>query len=322
MTLKSRVVLALAILAGLQSFAQDDAKKIVEEALVNKEIAADTSKKKPWKIGGTVAFNLTQQNSNYWIGVTEEFALNLGVNLDLYANRFWERSNWVNTFKGVYAYQNNQTQGKRKTADFFDIYSKYGRAINSKKTLFASVIFNLRSQFADGFDYASDPRRRVSGFFAPANILFTPGIDFQPNKWFSLFFSPVAARWVVVSNDPFSFSTNPPPPGEPPLAEIYGVDPNRKVDAQFGAFLSAKMNKELVKNVSYTSRLDLYSNYLRNPENIKVFWTNMLAFKVNKWLSFSYNWNVAYDHNYRPKGATGPRTQFLGVFGIGVSGRF
>ena len=320
---RKAVMLAIWCMSAiLGAQAQDNAKKVVEEAIVNKEVTADTSKKKPWKIGGTVALSLTQQNSNYWIGVTESYAFNLGVNLDVYANRFWDKSNWVNTFKGVYAFQNNESQGKRKTADFFDIYSKYGRAINRKKTLFASVIFNLRSQFADGFDYETIPRRRVSGFFAPANILLTPGIDFQPNKWFSVFVSPIAARWVVVSNDPFSFSTNPPPPGEPPLAELYGVDPNRKVDAQFGASLSAKMNKELVKNVSYTSRLDLYSNYLRNPENLKVFWTNMLAFKVNKWLSFSYNWNVAYDHNYRPKGVSGPRTQFLGVFGIGVSGRF
>jgi hypothetical protein len=94
------------------------------------------------------------------------------------------------------------------------------------------------------------------------------------------------------------------------------------VDAQFGAFLSAKFDKEILKNVAYTSRLDFYSNYRRNPENIDIFWTNSLLFKVNKLLTLSYNWNIAYDDDYIPEGESGPRTQFLGTFGIGLSAKF
>ncbi len=309
--------------AGTNSlWAQKTATQLVDEQTKSKAIAADTSKKKPWKIGGAITFNLTQQNSAYWIGVQESFALNVGLATDIYANRSWKRGTWDNTFKASYAYQNNQTQGLRKTADFFDLYSKYGRWLNSRNTLQASLIFNLRSQFSDGYDYNKTPRRRVSDFFAPANILLTPGLDWRPAKYFSLFFSPIAARWVVVSNDPYSYSTNPPPPGEKPLAELYGVNPEEKVDAQFGAFLSAKFDKEILKNVAYTSRLDFYSNYRRNPENIDIFWTNSLLFKVNKLLTLSYNWNIAYDDDYIPEGESGPRTQFLGTFGIGLSAKF
>jgi hypothetical protein len=226
----------------------------------------------------------------------------------------------------AYAFTNNQSQGFIKTSDFWDLYSKYGRDISKKGDMYLAFIGSFRSQFTDGFNYDLDPRRRTSGFFAPAIILLTPGFEWRPNKYFSLFASPIGARWVIVSNDPYSYSfpggIRPDGSQESPISLLYGVDPEKKVDAQFGAFVSAKFKKEVIKNVTYSSRLDLFSNYLNNPENIDIFWTNNLIFKVNKWLALSYLWNVAYDDDFVPEGVAGPRTQFLGTFGIGLAGKF
>lgn len=321
-----QLILCLAVCAIFFEAKAQDARTTIDESLKNKSIAADTSKKGPWKFGGTLALNLTQQNNSNWIGVSEKFALNVGASADLYFNGAWARNTWDNTFKASYGYQNNESDGLKKNADFFDIYSKYGRSLNEKKTLSLAAIFNLRSQFTDGYDYDLDPRRRISGFFAPANIMLTPGLDWKPTSYFSLFFSPVAAKWVIVSRDPYSYSY----PGgvipgggqQKPISETYGVDPEEKVDAQFGALLSASFNKEILKNVNYTSRVDFYSNYRRNPENIDIFWTNTLVFKVNKLLSLSYIWNIAYDDDYVPEGATGPKVQFLGTFGLGLTAKF
>ncbi|MCU0334997.1 MAG: DUF3078 domain-containing protein [Chitinophagaceae bacterium] len=318
--MKTRISFALLLLV-YTGMAQD-ARKQIDQLTTNKAVAADTSKKAPWKFGGTFALAISQQNNSYWVGVTEKFALSLGASVDLYANYAGKRNSWDNTLKASYAYLNNQSQGLRKTADFFDLFSKYGHALNPEKTLSISGIFNLRSQFTNGYDYESNPRRRTSGFFAPAYMLLTPGLDWRPNKHFSLFFSPVAARLVIISGDPFSYSTNPPPAGEKPLASLYGVDPERKLDAQFGAFLSGNFNKEILKNVNYSSRIDLYSNYLNKPENIDLFWTNSIVFKVNKWLTLSYLLNLAYDNDIQPAGLNGPRLQYLGTFGLGASAKF
>lgn len=314
--------MASTTLLMIQAGQAQSTRKAIDESMTTKTVAADTSKKGPWKSGGTVALALAQQNSSYWIGVNEKFALNVGLGVDLYANGTWGKNTWDNTLKAAYAYQNNQTQGLRKTADFFDVFSKFGHSLNEKKTLSVAAIFNLRSQFTNGYDYALTPRRRVSGLFAPANILFTPGLDWKPNKHFSAFISPFAGKWVVVSNDPYSYSSTPPPAGQRPLADLYGVDPEKKVDGQLGGFISMNFNKEVVKNVTYTSRLDLYSNYKRNPQNIDMFWTNSLQFKVNKWLSMSYLLNLAYDDDFIPEGRTSPILQYLGTFGLGVTGKF
>jgi hypothetical protein len=289
--------------------------------LTNKAIAADTSKKKPWKIGGSLTLGISQQNSSYWTGVTEEYAFTFASAIDMYANMTRGKNTWDNTLKAAYAYTHNQSQGVRKTSDFFDLYSKYGHNINEKKTLSAAGIFNLRSQFTDGFDYTQDPVRRTSGFFAPANLLLTVGLDWKPAKYFSLYFSPFASRWVIVSNDPYSYSV-PGGAGQKPISELYGVDPEEKVDAQFGAFLSANFNKDIAKNLNYSSRIDFYSNYRHNPGNIDIFWTNTLMYKVTSWLGFSYKWNVAYDDDFTPEGLNGPRVQFLSTFGVAITGKF
>ncbi|MES2648683.1 MAG: DUF3078 domain-containing protein [Bacteroidota bacterium] len=322
--------LFLPVLAGLcylSGFAQPD-KKSVDQVLTSKKIEADTSKKKDWKTGGTLALNISQQTSSYWVGTTEDYSLSLGLSADLYSNYAKGKNTLDNTLKANYAFLNNQSGGTRKTGDFIDLYSKYGHLLNDSGTLAFATILNGRTQFSDGYDYSypNGGRRRISGFFAPANILITPGLDWRPTKNFSLFVSPIAAKWVIVTNDPYSYyypgGIKPDNTREKALAELYGVDPERKVDFQVGAFLSANFTKEILKNVMYTSRLDLYSNYLNKPQNIDVFWTNNLLFKVNKWLGITYQWNVAYDDNYSPNGKNGPRTQFLGNLGIGVNGKF
>ncbi len=308
-----------------QAAAQEAPKKI-DEATASKAIAADTSKKGLWKIGGVIAINLSQQNSAYWVGANEKFALNVGAAADLYANYAEKKNTWDNTLKMNYAFTHNESQGVRKTSDFIDLYTKYGRDLSKNGKTFLALIGNFRSQFTDGYDYSLDPTRRTSDFFAPATILLTPGLEWRPSKYFSLFASPIGGKWVVVSNDPYSYSypggLRPDGTQESPISELYGVNPQRKVDAQFGAFISAKFDKEILKNVLYTSRLDLFSNYLNNPQNIDIFWTNNLIFKVNKWLVLSYQWNVAYDDDFVPEGVSGPRTQFLGTFGIGVATKF
>ena len=70
------------------------------------------------------------------------------------------------------------------------------------------------------------------------------------------------------------------------------------------------------------STLELFSNYLKNPENIDVNADVLFTFKVNKWFSASLNWTVIYDHDINIKGndgGFGPRTQFKSVLGLGVS---
>jgi len=43
-----------------------------------------------------------------------------------------------------------------------------------------------------------------------------------------------------------------------------------------------------MKNVSFTSKVDLFSDYLKNPQNIVVNWENLITMKINKYISANF----------------------------------
>ena len=108
---------------------------------------------------------------------------------------------------------------------------------------------------------------------------------------------------------------------ETALATLYGVDPAKENRGEFGAFVTATIKKDIFKNTSYFSKLDLYSNYLKGPQNVDVFWTNQFKVKLTKWLNVNYQLDMLYDDDVKnpknPGSAIG--LQLLSTFGIGVS---
>lgn len=297
--------------------------------------------KKGWKKGGMFSLNLAQGGSQNWAAGAEKSSFATSAVMNVFANKTWGKWSWDNTLDLNYAVINTTSLGNRKTDDRIDLNSRLGYAFAPKVDL--SLLFSLRSQFTDGFDYnyeGTGKKKRISGLFAPAYITLAPGVTWKPNEDFSLFFSPAAARWVIVSNAPYSYvyqgGVKPNGGLETSLAESYGVDAVRQVSIQVGGFASISYKKEIMKNVVYKTRLDLYSNYLRakrlgdtdngkfRPQNVDVFWTNIIAMKVNKWLNVTYSVDVVYDDDIRQFGPNKnlPGTQIRSLLGVGFAAKF
>ncbi len=96
----------------------------------------------------------------------------------------------------------------------------------------------------------------------------------------------------------------------------YGVDPGKKSRSEIGAFLSAQFNKEIATNIVYISRLDLFSNYSRNPQNVDLYFTNVLTMKVNKYISANIALDLLYDDDAIQK------LQVRQLLGVGFSAKF
>jgi hypothetical protein len=190
--------------------------------------------------------------------------------------------------------------------------SKYGYALNKHWNL--STLFNLRSQFANGYSYeknaaGADTRTLTSKTLAPAYVLLSLGLDYKPSSNFSLFMSPMTGRWVLVSDTS--------------LGKLYGLVTGKKVKSELGAFLSANYTAKMGKNFTYKTKLDLFSNYKQNPQNVDVFWTNVITAKITKYINFSFNVDMIYDddtHNVDP--TKGPAPQWLQLMGIGFAYKF
>ena len=70
------------------------------------------------------------------------------------------------------------------------------------------------------------------------------------------------------------------------------------------------------------SRLELFSNYKHNPQNIDVNAEIIMTFKVNSWFATSLQWNTIYDDDINIRdsaGKIGPRTQLKSILGLGIS---
>lgn len=328
--MKKKLALCTLLYLGLQVTAQDASVKELKEA-ASKNDVSDTSKKankNGWINGANFTFSLTQIGNKNWIAAGgDEFSLSSAASLNAFANRKWGQNTWDNSIDLNYALVNTTTLGVRKVNDRLDLLSKYGFKPKAWKNTTLSLLGQLRSQLTSGYEYnyfGSTEKRRNSGFFAPAYIIIAPGIEWKPNDWFSLFGSPFSTRWTIVTNAPYSFAGQ----GgifngnvETPLATLYGVDPAKGHRGEFGAFVTATVKKDILKNVAYYSKLDLYSNYLKNPQNVDVFWTNQFKVKLTKWLNVNYQLDMLYDDDVRnpknPSSAIG--LQLLSTFGVGVA---
>ena len=325
--------MVVVVLMCCQLSAQNAAVKEIQLS-ASKEIKIDTAKKanqNGWVKGGLISFNLTQIGNSNWIAAGgDDFSLSAAGSLNVFANKTWGRKTWENVLDINYGLVNTTTLGVRKMNDRLDFLSKYGYKPKKWSKVNLSLLGQLRSQLTSGYEYnylGTTEKRRNSGFFAPAYIILSPGVDWKPNSWFSLFASPLAARWTIVTNGPYSYAAQ----GgifngqqETPLATLYGVDPAKENKGEFGAFVTATVKKDLLKNVFYYSKLDLYANYLKNISNVDVFWTNQFKVKLYKWFNLSYSLDMLYDDDVRnpekPTSALG--LQVLSTFGIGFAAKF
>lgn len=290
-----------------------------------------TSKKdkRGWVTKGLFSFNIGQGGSRNWAAGSERFTLQGAAYFNYQANRTWRKNIWENNLDLSYALINTNKSGFRKTDDKIDFVSLFRHQITKKDNVVGiGAWFNLRSQFHHGYDYGETPKKRISGLMAPGYLTLGPGFDIRPMKSASLFVSPVASRMILFTNRPYSFNyqggIKPDGTTEIPLSWHYNVNPVRKVRYELGALVSVKIRKEIVKNVTYSTRADFFSNYVDDPQNIDVFWNNVFHLKVNNWLMVNYNFDLIYDDDVKLFGPNRNKaaTQLRSQLGVGFAAKF
>ncbi len=207
----------------------------------------------------------------------------------------------------------------QKTDDKIDVNSTFGYKF--KKNFYYTVTTGFKTQSLNGFNFPNDSVR-ISGWLAPAYINLSIGIEYAPKETFNVYLSPVAGKTTLVMDQQLAnqgafgvtrADTN-------ALGQITTFGKN--IRHEFGAYFRFKFQKEIIKNVEMKTKAELFSNYIKNPQNIDVNVENIFVFKVNKYMSSSIQWNIIYDDDIKIKdryGNIGPRLQFKSVFGLGVS---
>lgn len=268
--------------------------------------------KSNWKKGGDFTLNFSQVSFSNWSAGGKNSVS--GVNLFNYsANYAKERLNWDNSLNLGYGLLKEGSKELIKSEDKMDLSSKLGYKMSEDGKWLYSGLFNLRSQFANGYKYP-DTTKKISGLFSPAYITLALGADYKASDNFSLFLSPLGTKLTIVTDDDLS------------TAGAFGVDPGKKFRAELGGSLKSELKFPVVENVDVQTVLGLFSNYLYNPQNIDINWDFRVNMKINEFLSANFITNMIYDHDILitldDEGNKGRRVQWKQLFGAGLSFKF
>ncbi len=131
----------------------------------------------------------------------------------------------------------------------------------------------------------------TGALFSPATFKLAPGVIYKPNAKMTILFSPVALKAVIVSDKKLAQS-------EKFFPQNTAKD--KTVDVQVGAEIRADyVSKFFNDRLVYATTLDLYSNYLRNPQNIDLEWYHSIDVMVTKSVSLNFKSDWFYDDDIK-----------------------
>lgn len=279
--------------------------------MVSAQEKADTL----WNFTGLTSLNFSQLSLTNWTaGGENSVAGNALLNLTANYQSRDSKMNWDNALNMGFGLLKLGTNDPKKSDDKIDLASKFGYKASEK--WFYSGLFSFRTQFANGYIYNDDDTKDViSTFLAPAYMNLSLGMDFKPNEHFSMMISPVTGKMTMVMDDVLS------------AAGVFGVPAGENVRSEFGGYIKIAYGNEILKNVTLMTKLDLFSNYLDNPQYVDVNFDFMLNFKVNEFISASFVSQVIYDYDIKfddgtGTGGTTDKIQFKELFGLGLTYSF
>ena len=264
---------------------------------------------KTWFKGGNVYINGTQGSLKNWAAGGDKFSMAINAYFNYFVFYKKEKINWDNTIDFNFGYLQSSSIGSRKNDDRLDFLSKYGYNFNGK--FYLTGLINIRSQLFDGYSFTETEQLFSSTFLSPAYLLVSAGVDYKPSVRFSVFVSPITTRLIIVANKKLAGQG------------LYGVPVGKNSINEIGAFSTINWMQPISKNVFYKGRMDLFSNYRSNPQNVDLFLTNYFSFKISKSFSASYNLDLIYDDDVRlfGKEATSPGLQLKSLIGLGFQMR-
>ena len=264
---------------------------------------------KLWKKGGVFSANFSQVSLTNWAAGGSSSASGVFL-VNTFANYKKDSLSWDSNLDLGYGFLKEKDKEMVKSSDKIDFNSKLGYSTGKHWNYTALV--NFKSQFAPGYNYP-DTENAISRFLAPAYLSTALGMDYKTDN-LSLFISPATGKFTIVNDDVLSD------------AGSFGVDPGKKFRSEFGGMVKIAAKAEVVKNVTAQTKLDLFSNYFHNPQNIDVDWNVLISMKVNEFLSANLTTQMIYDDDVKildpNTEESAPRVQFMEMFGVGLSVKF
>jgi len=282
-----------------------------------------------WKYHTETSFILNQASLSNWVRGGEN---SVSTALDVtgyanYNNKALKLSS--NNFARLkFGYLKSGKNDIRKNLDLLETNSKLNHKAFGKFDFSAILLF--KTQLARGYNYTQNTNTHdtsilVSKFMNPAILTIGFGLDYKPNKNTSLNFSPFSYKGTFVTDTAHIDQT------------LYGIPKNRKSLNEPGvSFMITNVFKP-IETVTIVNRLQLFTNYIHNPQNVDVDWEMIATATLNWFTDVRFNTHLIFDDDtktdelykngqpvLRPDGTRKrtARIQFKEMLGFSVFFRF
>ena len=252
-----------------------------------------------WVKKGVITFLVNQSSFDNWIaGGISNVSGTLGLNYDFnYQKNDWT---WENKLIANFGLTKIKNQDIQKSSDLLEWNSVVGR--KAKGYWYYSAFLNFKTQFADDLD--KDTKGPIK-FLSPGYFQFGPGMLWKKSDNLKVNIAPATSRLIVVDKNLTE-----------PNEAYFGVEEGKSTRYELGASVGAYYKFNLMENISMENILNLYSNYLEDPQNVDLDYTMNMIMKINKFISAHLSYQTIYDDN----AFRGLQTRQ--VFGIGINYNF
>ncbi|MBP5567286.1 MAG: DUF3078 domain-containing protein [Bacteroidales bacterium] len=330
--MKKIFILAALALLSFSAYAQDDAQKAAAEAAAAIAEAPIVEEPQPKPVYWTKSLmtNLNFAQTALWdwaAGGNDNYTMTAYV--DANANYAKDKMIWNNRLQVDYGFLYSDDKPiLQKVKDRIYFESKWGYETPIQHLSY-SANFDFKTQIDNNYKYGTptgitgEPtkadwlaaRELKSGLFSPAYSTLGIGLLWTPKPWLSVNVSPLTGGFVIVDNED--------------LRKTYGMElledgvTYKSSRFELGAQIKTDINFVVNDNLKYTTQLVLFSNYLKNPQNLRVNWDQKLFWKMAKFFTMTFSTNLIYDDTVlitNDDHPTGYRTiQFKEFFEIGFS---
>jgi hypothetical protein len=253
-----------------------------------------------WRFEGQGSFTFSQVHLDNWAAGGEKSVSGLTVlNFLLSYNK--GKSSWENNLDLNFGLIKQDAKPSVKSDDKIELSLKYG--LEAKKNLYYTALVNLKTQMLNGYD-PSNTDSLISAPFSPAYMNVSLGLDYKYKKKFSLVFAPLSGKITIVSNDSFSDRG------------LFGVEPGKKIKTELGSLLKTTIKKEIIKNVTFKSKLVLFTEYSEYILQTDMEWESSLNMSINKYLTTNMILHLIYDDDIISE------VQLKEIFGLGLTYKF
>jgi hypothetical protein len=240
-----------------------------------------------WKYHNEASFVLNQASLSNWVkGGESSIATAMDVTEYAEYNNKALKLSSDNFARLKFGYIETGQDGIRKNIDLLETNSKFNHKAFGKFDFSAILLF--KTQIALGRNYfkttsGKDTSNLVSKFMNPATITIGLGLDYQPNKSTSINFSPFSYKGTFVTDTVHIDQTQ------------YGIAKNRKSLNEPGISFMITNEFKPIETVTIVNRLQLFTNYIHNPQNVDVDWEMIATAKLNWFTDVRFNTHLVYD---------------------------